>query len=343
MATSAHWKIDESTLHAEILWQRMEITSSSEASVLSPLYGIVASNSDVLYGQTHSSAICGTNFITAYDSASGEESWRFDTDGILPKLFLSSDGYILVNAFSITKIDFQGKLVWRYAAHQTQLPLRSFSSMYESDNDLYFPAESNLYKVSPQTGEILNTIPIANVLGVFDHFVLVGNEENQIQLQSLDDLQHSLYSLSFLDSKFADLPLNPSFPYVARAGNTLLLYFDSINPDAMNIEAYEFNTGKLLWKLETPFYGLPVILIDKNAFVLYTPDSGLEIRAISSGSLLGQILLERDILNENFNAYISDRVLRHSIALTGYKDTLFIRWSTTQELIAIHIDLSDFP
>lgn len=336
MAPSSNWKISSSTFDAEILWQSTEAGSLSPLDILYP-YSLAFSDVNVLYGQDKGKEFCDVNpVVVAYDRLTGHEQWRFRPDRYNPKLFAASTGYVLVNPFSILMLDFQGNLLWQYRDEDTQLDVRSIDEMYESDGYLYFDSYEEWYKVSLRTGEVVETLN-ENILGIFDGYAVIGIGQNYAKLVSLNNLQQPIYTLEFPVSWFR-FGINSFFPLVEIKGNYLLFNFVTYdNPHNWKIEAYRFDTGEKLWHVEMPFfYGLPVIFEDSSVAVIYTAGDKLEVRAIDTGELMGEIVLTR----ENANA-ISNPTPLTAIIVDGDDDTLFIRRSDTLELITLHINFAD--
>jgi hypothetical protein len=336
LVPSSTWQITNSTISAEILWQKAEPISRPIVHLGLPTNGFVSSPHNVLYRQWSGSVPCDqTPIVSALDLTTGQEAWRFRTD-LVPNLFPAREGYVLVTADTIIMLDFQGSIIWQQLAQNTEIPMRAFTQMYQRDDGLYFPTESGLYHISTQTGELLDTIGLGNVIGMFDEFALIGVEGSRIEVIRLDESQRPIYTLDFPASRFESAPLNPVFPVAALHNDILLLYFESLA-----VEAYQFDTGEALWQLEKPIHSIPALVGEFLA--LYTPDTGLEIRDPQTGVLVGEIDLTRitDTTLSSDPQTTSNSNSLFSIWLTGRDDYLFIRQVDTLELVALRIDVFD--
>jgi outer membrane protein assembly factor BamB len=329
------WNISHNTIPVEILWQKSEVRTRPNFHLGSPNTGLVASKDIVVYWQPTGVSSCDqTPFVAGFDTQTGVERWRYrPLDGIVTKVFLVKDGFILLNTSSITKLDSAGKIVWQNSFQET-IPYRAFTTMYEVGSFIFLPAlYGKIYEFSVDTGDLIQTIDDYNVMGFWGDYALFKVADNELQLRTLDSESEILYTIQLPNSIFQNTPLNPIFPFVKRDGDILFLFFEG-----SRVEAYNFFTGKLLWQNEVPMYGTPAFV--GNFLAIYRLDQTLEIHDPATGNIVASTELKQDQANSLANTYTSSPF---SIWITGNSDTVFIRQIDELELLALKLDTATFP
>ncbi len=331
LVPSSNWKITSSTTPAQILWQRAEWSPRPNVHLGFPNTGIVANQDGVLYGEFSGTSSCDTNATeNLYDAATGQERWRYRPFEYPSGIFTVTDGYIFLGVSGMTKLDFQGHILWTQGEN---IGFRSIHPIYEIDSKLYLPDYyGKVYIVSNKTGELIQTeTDMGSPVYLSEQFGLFATAENSLQL--LDIKNHwLLYALTFPDGTFQNTPLNPLWPFVVRYKDILFLYFNSTS-----VEAHDFFTGQLLWEFDKPMAGTPALLND--VMVIYALPNELEILDPQTGRVLGNVELSRvDTSSANALAVNSDP--RFSVWITAYQDTVYIRQIDSLELIAVKMDLS---
>jgi serine/threonine protein kinase len=137
-----------------------------------------------------------------------------------------------------------------------------------------------------------------------------------------------LYELTFPSDTFQRTPLNPQFLFAVKEGEFLLLSFDTVR-----FEVHDFSTGQLLWRFDGPLYGTPAIIGDR--LIVYTLDNCLEIHNLATGTLIGNIQLQR---REGELPTIPIPEARFLIRIASWEDTIYVRYLDTLELLTVKID-----
>jgi hypothetical protein len=158
-----------------------------------------------------------------------------------------------------------------------------------------------------------------------DYKTLVITSQTQMQLINLNQDSQPEYTLEFQRTWFPLEQLHPSyFRYVERSENILLFYFET-----KGVEAYNFQTGELLWSIERPIYGVPALIGDVLA--VHNTDNQIELINPRTGIQVGQIDLE-------YTEEIEATQDLFSRWIAGDNDTIVIRYFGISQLLAIQLN-----
>jgi hypothetical protein len=326
LGETEHWQIANSTIPAEILWQRSDNFERYEARSGSPSTGFVATDNVVLYLREDSLPCSNSPVLIGLSSITGEVLWTYEPlGGSLIKLFVVSDGYVLINVSSITKLTLDGQLIWTQTDN-FEVPFRYLYIMFQLENNLYFPDQSGeTYVISNSTGNLEQVIAIGNIIGIWENRTLLESYRNQLEMWSSINNPTFLYSLEIPQDLFTNVELNPIYPFPSRHKDTLLLSFDSTQ-----VRAYGIGDGRPLWESDQ-LYGTPTLVDDLLA--IYRFDNIIELRIPKTGEVVAQIELRHQpdpLIPARFSTWIA-----------GNSDMIFIRNIDTEELIAIRVNLSN--
>ncbi|MEP7286734.1 MAG: PQQ-binding-like beta-propeller repeat protein [Chloroflexota bacterium] len=327
---SSVWSIDSSNVSAQILWQREERKPRTTISVGSENSGVAASQTHFMFWQDGADSPSCTPQLYAFSASTGDEQWRFARDQFITfhQVVSLTDGYALVVDQSVIKLDFEGRKIWE----NNGFPSRSTQMLYEADRILYLPSNDKVYKLSSQTGKITEVIPIKYPIAYFDKYAVVANDEgSSLKVISLAESGRTISTLGLFDVAPLQQALPMLWPTTDRYKNTLIFYYNVYSPAPTHIDAYDLNTGKLVWRSTSDFYGLPIRVDDK--LILYN-SHGLQILDALNGQQLGWIKLSRTVNG------VVDTIPQTHIWLAGYGNMIFINYRDTWDIVAIKLGLS---
>ncbi|HEX2906501.1 MAG TPA: hypothetical protein VHO69_06545 [Phototrophicaceae bacterium] len=326
------WHIVDSTIPAKILWQKAERVQRPVTHIGSPNTGFVASKGMILYWQEGGGDSCDIHpIVVALDKNTGVEKWRYRPQDLVTEIFAVSDGFVLLNVLGVVKLNWQGQVVWKQGSIE-DIPFRAFNTMHEQAGILYFSAwfGGATYKLASDTGNLIGSEAIGDVMSLFDNFALLKVGETRLQLVDSSKNNKIHYTIDLSKDLFKNGYLNSLYPVAIKHRDTLFLFYES-----KRVEVYDFNTGQALWQLEKPIYGIPAFSSD-DLLILYSRESGLELYRARTGELLGNVKLVRDSSSQN----TSDQMTLFSVWIAADENTVYIRQRDYLELLAIEIDLS---
>ncbi|MBZ0098197.1 MAG: hypothetical protein K8F30_03895, partial [Taibaiella sp.] len=282
---------------AQILWQKSVPCLTTGYSTP---YGAIAVSENQLILHTSCTGFDGS--LTSLNLMSGEQTWVSQINNVY-QITTIKDGYLAVFDDSlIRKINFVGEKIWDSEPFSS----RSMRAVFPQGDIIYAPfktsTNSGVYVVSQETGHIIDTSKDANIIALFDDYVVKKIDGNTIQVIQTQN-QEMKWSIS------SHIPgYNLSFVDVQRSGDILLLY-----SGREYIDAYNIVNGEKLWTIDQNFGSYPLLL--ENKLFLYTLDNTVAVYDVRSGIDIGKISLSRSgSINIKSGRPESD------VAIGGYKN-----------------------
>lgn len=181
--------------------------------------------------------------VYALDAATGEELWRFDTNGTVPGSLSEADGAIVFSSDGIRTFVDDG-------------------------------TESTLHALDPATGDELWSIPLGEGVMSFATALIVDGKallniydqtQNRGSVRAYDLATHELLWTTVI------APVNGTGPMSASDGK-----FYISGADATGVFAYDLNTGDLVWEHETSGVTNGFAPVVGNELLVLTNDATLE-------------------------------------------------------------------
>lgn len=318
------WRIEDSTIPAEIAWQRV-LNPSHPLGSFKPdtgFRGFIVNAQGFLYWQGRGGADCDhSGTMVNLDLSTGAERWRYTPpNGRILKVFPTDDGYIQYDVSSLIRLDASGGVVWTQDDYR-KVPFRSFGDITQIGDILYIRhLDQKVLQFDYGTGGLLEVDEWPfDLHAIWNDYVLVGRDDT---LSLNDWQQNTIYTIHFPARIVNSTSLNP---YVRRIDDLLIFSFKS-----QYLQVNSISERKLIWSLSEGFSGIPAIF--SGYLVLYNLNNSIEFRDLETGEIRAQIHVER---------YADDAVGLdpNSVWITGYDNKIFLSRNDTNELIAIEYDV----
>jgi hypothetical protein len=284
VVNSTNWQISQSTINAQIIWQKADMGDSPADLDGAVRNGLVASNGIVAYIRENiqiGQFPCNNSkaeFI-AFNSGTGAEKWRHEV--FYGRPYPLTDGFLLIDNSAAVKLSAKdGAEQWHL--NYDELPLRSIRQVYESDNDLDVVSHLGIHQLNKLDGRLVKTIDNDNLLAFYGDYMVKVINGNQLQLRNLDNISAHEVSANLSNSHQLEQGAYPDWPVIQRQGNYLVLSFRD-----QEIEVYRIDTGKQLWIKASSITGVPrimgnkIIIYDSNQLYLYDLETGEEIGIVT--------------------------------------------------------------
>jgi outer membrane protein assembly factor BamB len=309
------WRVSNtSTIDAQILWQK-------SIACLTPGYttshgAIAVANSQVVFN-SGCLGIVGNHFV-ALNLQTGEIVWK-KLGAQSYQILAVDDGYLAVYGDSfIGKLDFAGNSIWE----SEQFPSRAMRAFYVRGDTIYAPfsilPEDGVYLLSPQTGQIINTIVDKNAAVTLNTVHINWFGDNQIAIVD------NRTGKTIWTTNRPTMPYYAPFTYFEQIDDVLLIY-----SGGNQIDAFDIYTSHKLWHLKHKYGSDPLVV--NGLLVVYGTDDVISILNPKNGQVTGTVNLERKPGSKR-------NVPTLSVALAEYDNILAIAYTNTDELIALKID-----
>ena len=310
-----------------VLWQYRTTISVPFHDLGVSNTNLIVSDNVLLYWQPIDTANCLFQpLMIALDVENGTERWRHETDNFVSQLFAVEGGFLIVNPVRIMLMNVDGEKIWEKTVHNTELDLRSISTVSERNGTLIIATEQSIFYVHKDDGTVIKKQNLENAVHVENNQALVISGEHQLQLVDISDSE-VIYSLDLKASHFHRVRINELFPRVARFDHVLLLYYET-----QAVEAYDYRTGKFLWEIEKPIYTVPTIVADSLA--IFTPENSIELYNLFDGTLDSAIAITRQTDAPAEYEKVSPLFL---VQINGTDSILLVRDLINAQLFAIQL------
>jgi hypothetical protein len=277
------WHTSQSSDNANIIWQTGTSYYSSDVSHRD----FVISQGIILLEHPYRKGVCPFHkvMIVGVDVNTGRMLWSVPASNYNNSLYAYSSGFLVVNVSQFIARDYDGNELWSYGSG-----FRGYSPIHEVEGDLYIPTAESIIVVDSQTGRAsrgqINVEDV--VLYVSDERILIGsNDDYTLQLINEARPESVIYSIHLPQSRFQQVRMNPQYPLITLQDDILFVLYGN-----SGLEAYDFETGNLLWQVNQPIYSFPSV---GERFVAFLNLNGvLEARNLQDGLLLSQIQLAND-------------------------------------------------
>ena len=325
-------QVNSDEFDTRILWQNQTLTSVPFHNLGVSNTSLLVSGNVTLYWQPIDTANCLSNpLILALDIRTGEEIWQFEVENFITQMFAVDGGFLIINPVRIILVDLNGERVWEKTVHNTELPLRSVRSISEEDNVIILSTDLSIFHIERQNGTVVKKTSLEGVVHYEDNRALVISGANQLQLLDINNKEVT-YTLNLNSSLFQDVRINSLYPRVARYNDILFLYYET-----KGIEAYDYQTGELLWKIEKSIHSVPTLV--NNLLAIYTTDNQIEFYNLADGELVGNVSINFAHAANQSSAYNGVDPL-FLIRIASNENVLLVRDFIDAQLFAIELQNS---
>lgn len=323
---SDNWKIADSSVDAEIIWQRtFDFQTSQYPHYINANQHMVNGHDKVFYlwsGGHISGFPCFRNdqlFLT-YDLTSGDLLNQYDgkETSDLRSMKATDDGFAVVSYdHALTQFDESGNFVWS----NQQFFSHSIKNIFETDELYYLPTRWDAYIVEKADGHKHHSLSNPDIIAVYEDIIIQRGKDTSIQIVDRED--ETIFSS-------VHFPITTDgfgyAPFITHHEN--LLIFTQLHEQ---VRAYDLDTQTFIWTLETPYLEHEYPTIAENTVILYNaPTASLELYDSASGKFIGDIHLKNKG-NDSHPAYVD-------VAVEG--DIITVFFQNTHDLIAIKADFT---